>query len=386
MKLTDLAISRFTYAKDGNKQDIRWDDHVKGLGVRVYPTGRKVYVLCTWVDGKRTMSVLGDIEHFATVENARQKALSEIEKSKLTQAPPSLNTRSTVAEIFQRYKELRISRMTQSSGHEEARRILKHIVGRWGNKPLLFINQIHLLELHKEISKTGKVEANRVIQAYRRLFNRSKEWGLIPKDIICPADFIIENVELKRDRFVDVDEMPKLLNAINRIDNEYVRALLWLYLLTGARKRELMNCKWEDFLENTHQLRLRHTKNGSEFYIELSDDAFYILSSLKKREGNDYLFPCRDHRVNAPLNNIAKSWNKVREEAGLSDVTIHDLRRTVASWMVQNGHSIELVGKVLNHNNLKSTSIYARFGKRMVRDALQDNTQRITNLVKPKTA
>jgi len=77
------------------------------------------------------------------------------------------------------------------------------------------------------------------------------------------------------------------------------------------------------------------------------------------------------------LVNIDKPWQRIRKAANLEDVRLHDLRRTVGSWLAQSNNSLHLIGKVLNHSNQSTTAIYARFGNDAVRDALEQHGQQI---------
>ena len=79
----------------------------------------------------------------------------------------------------------------------------------------------------------------------------------------------------------------------------------------------------------------------------------------------------------AHLVNISKPWNRVRTAAGVEDVRLHDLRRTVGSWLAQAGNSLHLIGRVLNHSNASTTAVYARFGEDSVRAALEQHGARI---------
>ncbi len=77
------------------------------------------------------------------------------------------------------------------------------------------------------------------------------------------------------------------------------------------------------------------------------------------------------------LVNISKPWGHVRQAAGVEDVRLHDLRRTVGSWLAQSGNSLHLIGRVLNHSNQSTTAIYAQFGEDSVRAALEQHGARI---------
>jgi integrase len=79
--------------------------------------------------------------------------------------------------------------------------------------------------------------------------------------------------------------------------------------------------------------------------------------------------------------NVAKPWRRIRQQAGLNDVRIHDLRRTLGSWLVAAGASLPLIGKALNHSNASTTQIYARLQLDPVRAALEDNAARMLTIV-----
>ena len=81
----------------------------------------------------------------------------------------------------------------------------------------------------------------------------------------------------------------------------------------------------------------------------------------------------------------AKPWKRIRQAAKLKDVRIHDLRRTVGSWMVAAGASLPLIGKTLNHQNVSTTQVYARLQIEPVRQALEANAQRMLEYAQENT-
>ena len=156
-----------------------------------------------------------------------------------------------------------------------------------------------------------------------------------------------------------------------------VRAALWLYLLTGVRKTELLKARWEDIDLVRCELRLPETKAGRIHYVPLSPPAVALLERMPREEGNPYLLPS----TKVPghhLVNIEKPWRRVRKAAGVEDVRLHDLRRTVGSWLAQAGNSLPLIGRVLGHTNASTTQIYARLGDDPARKALEKHGQMIT--------
>ncbi len=190
-----------------------------------------------------------------------------------------------------------------------------------------------------------------------------------------PARGINRFKEYKRDRWVNPEEWPRLAQAIDTEPGVYVRMALWLYLLTGMRKTELLSAKWTDIDWQRQELRLGETKAGRIHYVPLSAPAMAILRDLPRIEGNPYILP--GHMPGRPLRNINTPWERIRKAAGVEDVRLHDLRRTVGSWLAQSGNSLHLIGRVLNHSNQSTTAIYARFGQDHVRQALEEHAARI---------
>src|SRR5690606_24201706 len=101
--------------------------------------------------------------------------------------------------------------------------------------------------------------------------------------------------------------------------------------------------------------------------------------SLPRQLGHAYVFP--GHRTGQPFVNISKPWRRIRSRAGLEHVTLHDLRRTVGSWLATGGTSTAIVGKVLGHASPAATKIYARIADDAARAALEDHGERIGPLL-----
>jgi integrase len=99
------------------------------------------------------------------------------------------------------------------------------------------------------------------------------------------------------------------------------------------------------------------------------------LHALPRLQDNPYVFPGRD--AGSHLVNISKAWTRIRTHAGLTDVRIHDLRRTLGSWLAASRASLPLIGKALNYSQVSTTAIYARLALDPVRTALDSNAQRM---------
>ena len=257
----------------------------------------------------------------------------------------------------------------QKSGRDDQRRIHQHLLPIWSNLKARAIKRADVASLHAKIGKTAPYEANRTLALLSKMFELARRWGFVPDGHANPARDLDRFKEQKRDRWVTPEELPRIAQAINEEPNQSARFALWLYLLTGARKSELLQAQWEHIDWTRNELKLPDTKAGRVHYIPLSSPALALLREIPRVAGNPYLLPGK--LPGAHLVNISKPWNRVRTLAGVADVRLHDLRRTVGSWLAQSGNSLHLIGRVLNHSNQSTTAVYARFGEDSVRAALE---------------
>ena len=380
MKLTKKAIDRFKYTGDGQSRDVRWDDHLPGFGVRIYPTRRKAFILSYRTNGRKRLMTLGTYGPI-TLEQARNKARSflgdlingvdPLEERK--QAAQGETIKSLCREYLERY-----AKISKRSWKEDQRRLERHIIPKWGNIKVKSLKRSDVAALHHQIGKTAPYEANRILALLSKMFEIGQRWGFLEEHSPNPARKIDKFKEEKRDRWVTPDELPRVAQAIDQEENIYVRGALWLYLLLGIRKSELLNTKRGDIDLSQKEIRLSQTKSGRSHYLPLNEPAIQIIKSLPAYEDNPHLLPGR--RKGCPLVNISMPWDRVRKKAKVEDVRLHDLRRTLGSWLAQSGNSLHLIGRVLNHSNPSTTAIYARFAQDNVREALESHGKQIMGI------
>ena len=176
--------------------------------------------------------------------------------------------------------------------------------------------------MHSKIGAEHPYEANRIVELVGRMFELAHTWGLVPENHKNPAKGIEHFREKKRDRWVNEEELPLLAQAIDREQNIHARYCLWLYLLTGARKAELLKAKWVDVDLHRKELKLPETKSGRIHYVPLSPAALTVLEKIPRANGNPHIFVGRIE--GAHLVNIHKPWQRVRQAAGIEDVRLHE--------------------------------------------------------------
>jgi integrase len=420
MKLTKRLIDSFVYQGNNGKRDVRWDATLPGFGLRIYPNNKKAFVLSYRVNGRKRLMTLGNYGVLALDQArdiARQHYVDVIKGNDPLEDRKKAAKGETVKDLCVAYLEQH-AKVHKKSWKEDERRIERHLLPIWGNLKVSNIKRADVSALHGKIGKHHPYEANRVLELISKMFSLARRWGFVDENAANPASDIDRFKEKKRDRWVKPDELPHLIKAIDQEKNLYAQAALWLYLLTGVRRSELLHARWEDIDWERRELQLPETKAGRVHYVPLSEAALSLLRRLPKVDGNPYLLP--GHKQGKHLVNIDKPWQRVRDRAtvkfwaahsdkqvsgfvagliaklgqeptraeveaaadfdlppGIGDVRLHDLRRTVGSWLAQAGNSLHLIGKVLNHSSPNTTAIYARFAQDQVRQALEDHGKRI---------
>jgi integrase len=375
MKLTKSAIDGLPDSPKATT--IYWDDQLKGFGLRVYPSGKKSFVVGTRIKGKWTIHVLGPYGVLTPIQG-RELALQKLSEIRLGQNPFEKSKGVTLGQFAREYIERHACR--KKSERIDRQMIDTHLVDKFAQRPLDGITRAEIAKLHHEVGKKTPYKANRLLSLISKMYELAITWGHLPEAHPNPAKRIERFKEEKRERYVTKDEMPRLLAAIDTEESPYIRSAIWLYLLTGVRKSELLRVKWGDIDLDRCELSIPDTKADRPHLLPLSSLALEVLRKTPKEVGNEYVFP--SGRTGGHLVNIEKPWGRIKIAAGLKDVRLHDLRRTVGSYMAQAGASINLIGKILNHSNLSTTQVYARFNQDPMRDALEAHAEVIKGIVK----
>jgi len=256
------------------------------------------------------------------------------------------------------------------------RRLERNIPGSLRAKDVNSIEGWQIEDLHKKIGKQGIYEANRTLEHIKTMFRHAPRWKFREPAKGNPTEGIRKFRERSRKRFVKPEEVKALAQAIDQEPNIYVRAAVWLYLLTGLRKTELLTARRDDVDWQRAELVLGDTKSYEEQIVPLNGQALAIIQALPTIDNNPYLLPSTK-KQGGHLVNINKPWNRIRKTAGVEDVRLHDLRRSVGSWMSQSRVDLNLVKSALRHASISTTLIYAQLGADPARKAMEDHGRRV---------
>jgi integrase len=376
--LTVERIKGFEY-KGG--WDVRWDGSgrgVTGLGLRIYPSGKKAFVLSYRFDGVKRLMTLGRFGPL-TLDEARKKANKHlgdvIDKVDPLELRKQQANAGTFGELCAEYIKEHAKKHNRTWKTDEGR-LNRHIPPSWKNRKARAISHNDIRKLHTKIGLDRRYEANRTLDLLRMVFKLGSDWPTYELKDKNPALGIRKYAEESRKIWVKPEEVEGLAKAIDGEKSVYVRAAIWLYLLTGLRKNELLGINRDKDIDwNRGILTLPNTKAGEEQYVALSAPAMAMMLGLPVVQNNPYLLP--GAKKGRHLVNIDKPWRRIRAAAGLDHVHIHDLRRTLGSWMAKEGVDLNRIKEALRHADISTTLTYSRLGEDPVREVMEEHGQKV---------
>lgn len=238
----------------------------------------------------------------------------------------------------------------------------QYISPAFGTRTLASISRSEVEKWMEDLRAGGLAAAscNRILAVFKSICTLAVLCGLLPLGVTpCTGVQPFKNYVL-RERYLSSAEAQKLMQALNASCKPEAQVIR-LLLLTGARKSEILTARWENVCFDQRFLIVPLSKSGRPRHIPLSDAAIAILRSLPRVEGAPWLFP--GHAPHKPLSDVFIFWKRLRQELGMPDVRIHDLRHTFASCLVNAGHSLYEVQKILGHSDPKITMRYAHLGQ-----------------------
>jgi integrase len=211
--------------------------------------------------------------------------------------------------------------------------------------------------MHAERKAEGAAagSANRLLIMMRFIFNLALRWE-VPRIKANPcAGVPLMAVDNKKERYLSQDEARRLYDAVCKSENTMLKFIVPMLILTGARKREVLDAQWTDFDLERRIWRIPTTKAGKARHVPLSDGVMHLLSTMPR--GFPWAFANPD--TSKPYVSIYCAWHTARTKAGLADVRMHDLRHSFASLLINSGRTLYEVQHILGHTQVKTTQRYA---------------------------
>lgn len=373
MKLTKTVADGATYQGNGQSRCVLWDDALPGFGLRVYPSGKKSFVLFYRAGRQQRLMVLGSYG-VLTVQQAREKA-QKVLASVLDGADPietrqQERTAPLVSELAERYLREHARPKKKAASIEADERLLRlYVLPALGRRTVESLGTEDASKLHHNLHKKP-IQANRVLALFSKLMSLAERWGMRAPGT-NPCRLVERFRENKRERFLSSAELIRLgevLAEAERDASEHLSALLALrlLLLTGARKSEILTLRWDEVDFERSCLRLRDSKTGQKV-IPLGAAALELLTTAPREEGNPFV--CFGEKAGQQFIGLQRPWQRLRKKAGLPAVRLHDLRHTHASVGAGAGFGLPIIGRILGHSNPSTTARYSHLADDPLRHA-----------------
>lgn len=405
-----------------------YDTECRGLAIGVGKSGRKSFVYYRKVDRRPVRFTLGRYPDLP-IEEARRRTAELNGKVAAGDFPIALRQvrPATFRQAFEKYY-IEYSSIHKITHLEDLAHFNRHIDSPTAgaliaDKPLPEITQTDIRLLHTGLgAKKKETTANRIVALISSVFNRTRAWGLF--DGQNPCQGLKKYQERSRERFVRPgDEMHRFLKALELEPALDSREFFLTALLTGARKSNVLAMEWSQIDSELTAWGIPRTKNGDSQVVHISQAAREILVQRRARASlsltpEKYVFPGTGKTGH--LVEPRKAWERVLDRAtafgvleilskrpstsaqereaaaemaalapaslikafvessggGLAavdmrDLHMHDLRRTLGSWLASRGVSLPIIGKALNHRTTAATQVYARVWNDAVKDAVE---------------
>lgn len=229
-------------------------------------------------------------------------------------------------------------------------------------------DQIALLVGKMREKRYATGTTNRVVIVLRHIFNLARKWGVAGvKD--NPTAGINLAPDVNRERFLSLEEAQRLVASIEQDENRVAANAIMLLLLTGARRNEITQAKWEHVDWDKRILFVPLSKSGKPRSIALNGDAVALLRAVQNTDNSVYIFP--SPVTNRPSASLYFPWDRIRTRADLPDLRLHDLRHSFASFLVNKGVSLYVVQGLLGHGNTRYTQRYAHLAPDTLREAAE---------------
>lgn len=349
-----------------------YDKDIPNFMLEHRPSGATTwYYRYELLNGKIKFCRLGKNRHMDAVEARKQAYIAEMKvaEGKDPSSGGVLDIKEkTVFRSFAEEQYIPYIRLHKRTWQYDVYVLKKYIYPYFENENVCAINSLMLINWQTELFEKGLSfsSCNRIMALMRSIFT-----CLVQNDIIEKMQnpcLKVKNfaVPPARERYLSQKEVKKVLSYLDTVKQNNGAAFLKLLLFTGARKSEILKARWEYVDISAHILTVPLSKSGKARHIALSEEALSVIKSL---QGNSkWLFP--GHNKQNPMSCPYRLWKQLKQECGLENIRIHDLRHSYASFMVNNGCSLYEVQQVLGHSDPKMTQRYAHLDMKTILSAV----------------
>ena len=377
MPTVDLTPRLARESVPGPRDTFLFDRTLPGFGLRIHPSGRKVWIVQARIEGRSRRIVIARHAEMEPVE-ARRRAREILARIRAGENPADdiRNEKETLTLREFSCEYLRRSEPHwKPSGRKTVRIYLNgRILPTLGRMPLDRIGPEDVAAWFDAASKDRPGAANRAFEILRSMMFRAEEWGLRERGS-NPCLGIRRNPRNSVARFLDMDELARLGRALDTREDRWPEAVaaIRMLALTGCRRSEVLNLRWRDIGRDA--INLPDSKTGPRTVPLGAAARAHIAGLPGDRKLDCYLFPT--HAEGRCAYSLINCWRAVCADAGVGGLRLHDLRHTAASQAIMSGENLPIVGKLLGHRRHRTTAGYAHLAD----GHLIETAERVGNII-----
>lgn len=379
-KFTDKNVKDI---KPTDKREYYHDTIVKDLLLQVTPNGAKTFYLYKKINGRPVRYKLGKTD--IGVKYARNEALKYRMLVNNGENPQetrkNIRNEDSVEKIYKKYMLEHRLKLAKST-YDSYKRIWDiHLKKYFGSKKVSEVSIESVRRFHRRLSATPYV-ANKSVVLLKAMYNYVIKEGYYKGD--NPATSVVMNKEEPRIRYLERHELERFFEVINDIPESISKYAILMMLFTGARKGNVLRMKWSEIDLDAKIWKIPKTKTDKNVTIALADSAVELLNQLKsKNPESEFVFPSAESK-SGHLFDAKRVWSTIKKRTGLNDLRQHDLRHTLATYMVSVGTNPYIIQRALTHKDPKSTQIYVNLGVEDLREKLNETINTIEKIGKRK--
>ena len=363
-------------AKPTGKAYTLWDSMVAGLGLQVTQAGKRNFVL-RYKDatGRKRQAILCRASE-VSLRNIRQRAGAELVRIRGGETDPLERRREameapTVNEGLDRFfdefvpERMATGRMTQATAAKYRNQADNYLRPALERRRVADVTRRDIENMAKRAAHSPTLR-NRVLAFASRLFNLFEIWEWRPQHT-NPVRGVDRAREEARDRVLSPNEIGALSDVLNAAESIHPASIAAIRFaaVTGLRIGEILAIQWVHVDFETGRLLLPKTKTGRRSH-DLPSAALAILTDLPRINA----WPFTTGR-DAPImyRTVRLHFARIAAAAGLDDVRLHDLRRTVMTTAAAAGVGTHVLRDLLGHKTTVMADRYVRAIGNPVRDA-----------------
>jgi len=309
--------------------------------------------------GRRVRKPAPDAENHDEAGTFRADERRQVREQSKLKPGEVLASKDSFADVADKFLAFQQARLTPKAYSREAGIVNQHLRPFFTGKIANITSSQVSDYVTAALSRVSKASTRRELVALKHLFRLAcGEWKLLPRFANPCLDVTSPKVHDERTQHLSPDQFRRLLAA----SPEPMKPIFALLTATGMRRGELLGCKW-NYIDGTRIL-LPTSKNDEPKGIHLNGFAQRVLASIPQSAPDDVLFP--DVTPEA----VSLAFHRVCKILSISDIRLHDLRHTFATWLRQRGTELDVIASQLGHRDLRQTKRYARIAAEQVRSAV----------------